>query len=176
MPVPFYDEKQKNPAWMGWLLVLSGAGLLMFLVYLFIERYDASGGQWNKDLKGLIGAMVATLVSIGVAAWLVFINHLRVTISDEGIRYTFVPTFWKSRTVPASSILAFEIRRLGFWEFLQAGGKHKTIRLVERKKEVCIIRSFTVADLTLADGKHLILGTKNPDGLRWALKKLKSAE
>ena len=172
-PVPYYEEKQTNPTWMGWTVILFGSGLLIFLLYLFADRYHAASGSWTKELTGLVGAMIGTVSAIAVAAWLLFVNHLRVRVSDEGLEYVFVPTFWKPRSIPVSSILSFEMRRLGFWEYIQAGGKHRSIRIVERRKEVCVIRSFTVADLSLPDGKHLILGTENPDGLRWALKKLK---
>lgn len=170
--VPFFEEKQNNPAWMGWTVTLLGSGLLVFLLYLFAERWYAAE-SWTNELTSLVGAMIGTVSAVAVAAWLLFVNHLRVTVSDEGLEYVFVPTFWKPRSIPVSSILSFEIRRLGFWEYIQAGGKHRSIRIVERRKEVCVIRSFTVADLSLSDGKHLILGTENPDGLRWALKKLK---
>lgn len=159
---------------MGWMVVLSGVGLLVFLIYLSVDRYEASGGAWNKDLKAVAGAAVGTVSAIAVASWLVFVNHLSVTITNEGVHYVFVPTFWKARKVPVDSIVSFEVRKMSFWEYIDAGGRHKSQQLVPRKKEVCVISSFTVADLALADGRHLLLGTRNPDGMLWALKKLKA--
>ncbi len=173
--VPFYEEKQTNPAWIGWIIILSGVGLLTFLTFMFIERYDAAGGAWSKDLTSLLGAAAGSSIALAVAAWLVFINHLTVTITEAGVQYLFVPTFWKPRTVSADAIVSFEVRKLSLWEFLQASRRYKSPLFTSGKKEVCILRTFTVADLALADGRHLLLGTRNPDGIRWALKKLKSA-
>lgn len=173
--VPFYEEKQTNPAWMGWIFILSGVGLLTFLTFLFIERYEASGGAWNKELTSVVGAAAGSSIALAVAAWLVFTNHLTVTVTEDGVQYLFVPTFWKPRTVTADAIVSFEVRKLSLWEFLQASRQYKSPMFASRKKEVCILRTFTVADITLADGRHLLLGTRNPDGFRWALKKLKSA-
>lgn len=161
---------------MGWLVVFFGVGMLIFILYSFADSYEASGGDWTKNLSGLAGAAAGSSIAVAVASWLVFINHLTVTITNEGVQYVFVPTFWKARTVAAASIVSFEVRTMSFWEYLSAGGRHKSIPLASRKKEVCVIRSFTVADLALANGRHLLLGTKNPDGMRWALKKLKGME
>ena len=171
--IPFYEERQANPPWMGWLLVFAGVGLLVFLGMLFMNRYEAASGVWTDDLSGLAGAAAGSSIAVGVAAWLIFINRLEVTISDEGIRYMFVPAFWKSRLVPSSSILSYELRNMGFWEFVSSQRKLRSRLWHSQKLEVCVIRSFKVVDLTLVDGRHLLLGTKNAEGMNWALRKLK---
>lgn len=173
--VPYYEEVQTAPPWMGWTIILSGMGMLTFLLILFVDRFTASAGVWNGDLTGLLGAAAGTAVSVGVAAWLVFSHRLAVWISDEGIRYLFVPTFWKPRKVSVESVVSFEVRKLSFWEYIASGGRRRTFPLAAQKKEICLVRSLTVADLALTDGRRILLGTRNPDGMRWALKKLKGA-
>ncbi len=176
MSVPFYEERQTNPPWIGWLVVFSGVAILGILLVVFINKYEESAGLWTDDLSGLAGAAAGSSVAIAVAAWLVFTTHLSVSISSEGITYTYVPSFWKPKHVPPESIEAFEVREMGWPEYVASGGRKRRIASTRGNKEVCIIHSLTVADLTLPGGRRLLLGTRNPDGLLWALKKLKGMQ
>lgn len=176
MSVPFYEERQTNPPWIGWLVVFAGVAILGVLLVVFINKYEESAGMWTDDLSGLTGAAAGSSIAIAVAAWLMFIAHLNVSISSEGVMYTYVPSFWKPKRVAPESIQAFEIRKMGLPEYLASGGRKRRLSSVRNNKEVCIIHSFTVADLTLAGGRKLLLGTRNPDGLLWALKKLKGMQ
>ena len=161
---------------MGWLLVFFGVAILGILLVVFITKYEESAGMWTEDLSGLVGAAAGSSIAMAVAAALVFSAHLSVSVSSEGITYTFVPSFWKPKKVSPESIELFQIRKMGLSEYMASGGRRRRISSLRGNKEVCIIHSFTVADLTLVGGRKLLLGTRNPDGFLWALKKLKGTQ
>lgn len=176
MTVPFYEEKQTNPAWMGWAVVIVGTGMLVFVITTLAQKWPANGNLMNDDVKGLLATVAGILITAGVMAWLVFSNHLTVSVDREGLTYLFWPVFWKPKHIPAESLAGFEIRKMSFMEYIASGGSRRAIRPANPKTEVCIIRSFTVAELRLRDGRKVLLGTTNPDGLGRALKKLQAID
>jgi hypothetical protein len=166
----FFEEKQRNPPWMGWIVIIAGMGMLGFVLVELLKRWVDPN---NPDTSELLVWTPGIIVIVGVIAWLVLSNHLSVSIDKEGISYVFVPTFWKPKRIEADQLESFELRMITFSELTSSGASHDVFK-AKRKREVCVIWGSTVADLHLRDGRQVILGTRNPEGMRWALKRLQN--
>lgn len=156
---------------MGWIIIITGVVMLCFVLVELVKRWvDPS----NPDTGGfLVWAAPGIILGVGVIAWLVLSNHLSVSIDKEGITYVFVPAFWKPKRIEATELESFELRKVTFSELTSSGASHDVFK-AKQKKEVCVIWGSTVADLHLRDGRQVLLGTRNPDGMLWALKRLQS--
>lgn len=153
---------------MGWIVIFTGMGMLGFVLVELTKRWaDPS----NPNTSGLLAWVPGIILGVGVIAFFVLSNHLSVSIDKEGITYRFVPTFWKPKRIEVEQLESFELRKIAFSEITSAGASHDVLK-AKQKKEVCVIWGSTVADLHLRDGRQVILGTKNPDGMMWALKRL----
>ncbi len=164
-PVPYFEEKQRYPQWIPWIGVFIGMGIAAWVVPVFVDRLNNGKG----DLGELLAVIAGIIILIAVLGGLFAVYRLTIAVDQDGISYLYFPTFLKPKRIPTGCIVSFEVRELSFSEIAAEHPKKKS------RKEVCVLYSWTVADLELSDGSHVILGTTNPDGLRWALKKLQSS-
>ncbi len=167
----FFEEKQVNAPWMGWLTVMVGVGMLVFVLIEIANRW----GNPDSNLSGPVAGVVGIVVIVATVAYLAFTHHLHVSIDREGISYVFVPSFYTPKRIPADAVQSFEIRKLTTSELFE-GSRQSQNKWKSKapKKELCVVGGWTVADLQLNDGRRVLLGTKNPDGLLWALKRLQN--
>lgn len=163
----FFEEKQVNAPWMGWTAVFIGVGLLVFVLLKLSIRWQSTGSV-AELIAGGLGVVVVT----GTIAWLAFTHHLHVTVDREGISYTFVPSFYEAKRIAASDLTSFELRRLTTSEMFESTRSSRKLDKKAPKKEVCVVGGWLVADLRLKGGRQVLIGTRNPDGLLWALKRL----
>lgn len=170
LPVPFFEEKQVNAPWMGWVIVFAGVGTLVVVVVKLSERWYNTG-----SIAELIAGTLGVILIGGSIAWLAFTHHLAVSIDKEGISYVFVPSFYEAKRITADNVESFELRKLVASEMF---GAKSSSRLKSKlpKKEICVVAGMLVVDLRLKDGRHVLLGTNNPDGMLWALKKLQKQD
>lgn len=167
-----FEEKQVNPLWMGWLVVFFGVGMLTFLFYRFGEVWETAGGNLTDELKDLAGGAAGVSIGITVVAWLVFSIQLKVTVDREGLTYFCFPACFTEKRIEREDIAGFEIRKMSFMEYFKSGGSRTPFRLRPQKKEIFVLNCWTVVDLTLKDGRKVILGTTNSGGIERALNKL----
>lgn len=165
----FFEEKQINAPWMGWTAVFVAIGLLVFVLIKLTERWHNTG-----SVAELIAASLGVVLIGGTIAWLAFTHSLVVTIDRGGINYVFIPSFYESKRIQATDVESFELRRLKPWEAVEAAHDAKKAGKKNPKKEVCVVNGWMVAELRLKDGRQVVLGTRNPDGMLWALKRLQN--
>jgi len=163
----FFEEKQVNAPWMGWTAVFVGVGLLVFVLLKLSERWHTTG-----SVAELIAGGIGVVVIAGTIAFLAFTHHLQVTVDREGIRYIYVPSFYEAKRIAASDIISFELRKLTSAEMFESTKASKKLKNKLPMKEICTIGGWMVADVRLKDGGQILLGTRNPDGILWALKRL----
>jgi hypothetical protein len=171
-PAVTFEEKQVNPPWMGWLAGCIGVGALAFLFFRIGELWLEAEGELTEDLKDLLGGAVGMSIGFTVLVWMVFSIQLMVIVDREGLTYFCFPLYFSEKRIEAEDIASFRIRKITFAEFLQSGGRRRLFLRGPQKKVICVIRCWTVADLRLKDGRNVILGTTNPDGIERALNKL----
>ncbi len=167
----FFEEKQTNPPWIGWIVIFFG---MVFLSFVLIELANRWNDPSNPDTSGPLAGCAGIILVVGVVAWLIFNNHLSVSIDREGISYVFLPTFMDAKRIEADQVESFELRKMTFSEFISSTKSKRALHKVDQQKEVCVMKGWTVADIQLRDGRRVILGTENPDGMHWALKRLQN--
>lgn len=157
---------------MGWLAGGIGVGALAFLAFRIGNLWFAGGGELTDELKDLLGGVAGMSIGFTVLVWMVFSIQLMVIVDREGLTYFCFPLYFTEKRIEREDIASFRIRKISFMEFLQSGGRRRLFRRGPQKKEICVIRCWTVADIELKDGRNVILGTTNPDGMERALSKL----
>jgi len=165
----FFEEKQVNAPWMGWTAVFIGLGALVFVLLKLSDRWHSTG-----SIAELIAGGIGVVLITGTIAWLAFTHHLFVTIDREGINYTYVPTFYEPKRIAAAELISYELRKLTSSEMFESSKTAKKLKNKMPQKEICTVGGWMVADLRLKDGRQILLGTHNPDGLLWALKRLQN--
>jgi hypothetical protein len=171
-PIITFEEKQVNPRWAGWLAVFFGMGLVALLLYRVAELWEAAGGELTDTLRDLLGGAAGMSIAMTVVAWMVFSIQLKVTVDREGLTYFYFPMCYMEKRIDREDIASFEIRKMSFMEYLKFGGSRTPFRLLQQKKEICVLNCWTVVDLTLNDGRKVILGTSNPGSIERALNRL----
>ena len=176
--VVFYEEEQRNPGWLVWVIVLFGLGMLVFTLTMTLQQWENSGTM-SRDVIKLMVAAGGIVVTIGVVSWLVTANRLTVHVNKEGITYQLFPNCLKSKHIPVEAIASYELRKMTSMEQFYAGGTYRPVRSkffnhFSPGKEYNILLGCKVADVKLKDGRRILLGTRNPDGMLWAMKKLLS--
>lgn len=176
--VVFYEEEQRNPGWFMWVTIFFGLGMLVFTVTRTLQQWEKSGAMNNDVVKLMVTAGVI-VITIGLVAWLISANRLTVHVDKDGITYRLFPNCLKTKRIPAEAIASYELRKMTSMEQLYAGGRYRPARRglfnrVSSGKEYNVLLGCKVADVMLKDGRRIILGTRNPEGLMWALKKLLS--
>jgi len=176
--VVFYEEEQRNPGWLMWLIILFGLGMLMFVMTLMFQRMDSPGEVNNDIIKLMVGAG-GVVLTMGLVAWLISANRLTILVDKGGITYQLFPNCLKTKRIPVEAIASYELRKMTSMEQFYAGGTYRPVRSklfnqFSSGKEYNILLGCKVADVKLKDGRQILLGTRNPDGMMWALKKLLS--
>lgn len=176
--VVFYEEEQRNPAWFMWATVFFGLAMLAFTAITTLQQWEKSGAMSNDVIK-LMVATGGIVITIGLVAWLVSANRLTVHFDKDGITYQLFPNCLKTKRIPVEAIASYELRKMTSMEQLYAGGRYRSARrgLFSRGssgKEYNVLLGCKVADVKLKDGRRILLGTRNPDGMLWAMKKLLS--
>lgn len=163
----FFEEKQINAPWMGWSAVFVSVGLLAVVLLELSNRWHNTG-SFAELIAGALGVVLIG----GTVAWLAFTHHLMVSIDKEGISYTFAPSFYEPKRISSADIESFELRKLLTSELFASSKSSKWLKGDAATKEVCVVGGWMVVDFQLKSGRHVILGTHNPDGMLWALKRL----
>jgi hypothetical protein len=155
-----YEEEQRFTE-VRWVWI---ASVLVILSPLVIILLDEHHGQENT---GLI--ILTTLLAWIPVGLVLFWARFNIKIDQTGLHYRFSPTLYKWRTIRADGILAVEVRdKRGFFERIACGYQRsifrKTVFMNITGEKFVIIRS--------GDGQTLKIGSKNPEAMKLALKRL----
>ena len=170
----FFDEKQKLPVIIRWIVIFTGLALCFpFMQGMYVRSIlhepwgDASLSNSELMTLPVIVAMIA-----GSVAWLVSSMFLEIKIDQSGIYYRFFPHQIKTRRIDKKTIADFMIRKLRWIELAQS--KHAGKFRRSDKDQIFRLTGTMALELRMHDDLKIILGTQNPEGLRWAMKKLMS--
>lgn len=140
------------------------ASVLVILSPLVIILLDEDHGQENTGL--IILTTLAAWIPVGLV---LFLARFKIKIDQTGLHYCFPPTHYKWKTVRTDGILSVEVRdKRGFFERIACGYQRsifrKTVFMNITGEKFVIIRSD--------DGRTLKIGSKNPEAMQHALKRL----
>jgi hypothetical protein len=173
MKATWFEESQRlrdNP-WVWPLLAI--LTLSIFLPFgMGIYQQLVLGEPWGKEPMGdneMIYLSIFLTVCWAIAMFMMLFMKLEIKIDEEGIHYRFFPISpsWKLIRIDEIAEFSFEKK---YKLFDGRGiGHHRNIF----KKQ----RSFKIGGgkhlaMKMTDGRRLLLGTQNLDGLEWAMKKL----
>lgn len=127
------------------------------------------GIPWGEKPMSNEGIVAFTAVVFAIACfvtWLVVSMKLHVIIDAEGVHYRLFPASPKWSTFAKDEIIDFNVEKRNL--FLRFGHHAKWF---SKDKTVNVNGNFHLS-LFLKSGKKINLGSKNPEGLKWAMRKL----
>lgn len=153
--------------------MLVGASFLIATLPLGIGIYqqEADGIPWGEDptdtttLTFLL-AFIVLCAFIGGA--IVFLTKLDIRIANDGVHFRFFPTQIKWRLIQRDEIESYELKKLQWYDTGRLG------RLKSRLSGRKVYKTFgsSVVLIKLRSGEQIMLGTGNPEGIGWALKRM----
>jgi hypothetical protein len=168
----FFEEKQKLPGYIVWIVVFTSLAMCVPLLrglYMRLVLNEAWGKSSFSNVE-ICMSLAAVILVAGLVVWLLASMNLVVKIDGGGISYVSYPMGGRETRIGRQDIHSYEVRKLKWDELLQST---KSRRLLKQGKSQ--IHRFSGAMglvLKLADDATIILGTRNPDGMIWAMKKL----
>jgi hypothetical protein len=159
-----FEEEQRLTRvrwiWFAWIAFL--------LFPLFTLPLGESGSM--QDVGQIFLTMGATALPLGVV---LFMTRFQVKIDEEGIRYRFMPNSYKWRFIPKTTIESFEVQEKKTWfEKIHCGyyRSHKCNSIQMN------ITGKKLVHVKLTGGKRIKIGSENPEGIEYALKRLTTAK
>jgi hypothetical protein len=168
----FFEEKQVLPRYIVWITVFTTLAMCIPLLRgLYIRQ--VLNGPWGKSdfSVGEIYLSLALVLLVGsLVVWLIASMSLVVKIEGEAISYRSFPAAPKEKRISRHEILNYQVRKLHWKELIQST---KSRRLLQHpKRRIYRFSGRMGLVLNLVDDASIILGTTNPDGMIWAMKKL----
>ncbi|NPA35860.1 MAG: hypothetical protein GXO47_03315 [Chlorobi bacterium] len=167
--VYFKEEQTIDVWWMKFLLLFVLLATLV-PVYYGLFRQLSTGEPWgDKPVSdsGLIILSVALTVIMAGVLFLVFGSKLITKVYPEGIYITLSP-FFKNKFIPKEKIKEFEIRK--YRPIMEYGGYG--LRYSVRNGKAYNMGGNTGLQLHFTDGEKLLIGTRHPEQLKEAVKKM----
>ena len=157
-----------------WVVALVIAVLLAALLPLAygLHQQLVMGIPWgDKPMSdnGLIAMFLVVIVSVGIGAFMILSSRLEVKVDGDNLRYRYFPITPQWQLITRALIDSYSLEK-GFRMFRSSGfGHHRSFLLRTRSYR---IRGARYLSLKLKNGQTILLGTQNPEGLEWAMKKL----
>jgi hypothetical protein len=169
----YFEEVQtfRENRWVPVLVIAISAFTLLPIAYGMYQQL-VTGVPWgDKPMSdnGLILMFLSVLVSIGIAASVVLLSRLEVEVNEQGLRYRYFPITFKWQLVTPDNIESYTLEKR--FRIFQSGGFGYN-RNILRQRRSYRIRGGRHLSLKLKNGQQVLLGTQNPEGLEWAMKKL----
>lgn len=160
----FKETQRIDVTWLRWLFIISGAAIVLMLVYAVIS------GQEDVEGAGLYVGILIVLFSMGGTYWLVFKTELETTIDSAGFQYRYPPFLNRTKTIAWSEIESWELIRLtdriGFVGY-GYGYKKQTFRKITS----FLMGGNEAVRLILTNGHTFIFNTRMTMELQHALAK-----
>jgi hypothetical protein len=166
----FYEEDQQlrnNP----WIYVFMLAVTMSVLLPLIQGIYQQviEGRPWGDEPmsdNALIALSVIIFALCCGVTWMLTSMKLHVIIDSEGVHYRFFPNEPRWRTIRKEEIIDFDIHKTNLFNRF---GHHRQWFIKTKRMNV---NGRVLLSLRLKSGKKIKLGSRNPEGLEWAMKKL----
>jgi hypothetical protein len=134
-----------------------------------IHLQVVQGEPWGDKPMSNDGLIAMTIFMFSICAlvtWIVVSTKLHVIIDTEGVHYRFFPHEPKWSMVSKEEIMDFEVEKKNLFALF---AHHQ--KWFEKTKTMNVNGNFHLT-LFLKNGKKLKIGSGNPEGLQWAMKKL----
>ncbi len=166
----FKEEQQWSPGVRILLLALATGSTVMFvsISYWQIVRHIPVGDHPMENDKLLTLSIIMILAS-WITCIMFILVRFTITIGDTGVEYRFAPLPYVSKFVNREDILNYTVRKCNPWKEFKGYGINRTP--LKRNRSI-ILGGNNVLELTTNDGKKIFLGTRKPDLLSFAMKKL----
>jgi|GEM_PF-2471869 len=171
MRIPFFEEVQtlRNNPWV-WVFAMIPLLVAMIPIGAGLHLQLVEGKPWgDKPMsdEGLITfAVFMAIIFLSFIA-LICTSTLRIRIDNEGVRYKKFPSR-KWATIRFEEIARFEPKKLGLFQtpgsqkFPARNLQHKVIKILSRRAVVFFLKN----------GNTITLGTANPEGIFFSLKRV----
>jgi hypothetical protein len=169
----YFEEVQtfRENRWVLALVIALSVFTLLPIAYGMRQQL-VDGVPWGDEPmpdNGLIFMFLFVLLCIGIAAFVVLSSRLEVAVDAQGLRYRFFPITPKWKRLTRDEIASYTLEK--HFKIFESGGfgHHRSIL---RKTRSYRIRGGHHLSLKLNNGQRLLLGTQNPEGMEWAMRKL----
>ena len=166
----YYEEEQnlRTNQWLYVCILILTLGALLPLIH-GIYWQVMKGIPWGEkpmSNEGIIALAAAVFAIACFVTWITVSVKLHVIIDTEGVHYRFFPDSPRWSTIGKDDIIDFDVEE-----------KHVFLRFGYHARWFSKIRTMNVngnfhLSLFLKNGKKINLGSKNPEGLKWAMRKL----
>jgi hypothetical protein len=169
----YHEEVQAlrdNPWFRVLLIALTIAAVLPIGSGLYWQIFK--GQPWGNEPmsnNGLIALFLLLIVVCVVVNWLLLSRKLELKIGEDGVHYRLFPQQLKWAMISKSEIADFTIERKKFPNF-----RIRHAQLTKRQK-IMDINGNVLLSLQLKNGQKIRLGSRNPEAVAWAMRKLFSS-
>lgn len=166
----YYEEEQnlKDNRWLWVLLLIFTMGALLPLIdgmYWQVIKGQPWGDKPMSD-DGIIALFIIIFIICCLVTWIMVSMKLHVIIDAEGVHYKFFPNEPKWSTISKEEIIDFDIAKKNI--FSRFGHRRHWFL----KTKTMNVNGTVHLSLYLKNGRKIQLGSRNPEGLKWAMKKL----
>ena len=176
----YYREEQKYTQWWVWMLVATGCAAaaipFWYGLYIQLELGQPWGDKPMSDNQLVVTAIVMTLFMAGIIL-LFRLQKLEITITDEGIRYRFLPFIRKQRLISPSEIELWTVEKYsplksyGGYGIRASFGK-RGFRRRSKSDKAYIVYGNLGLRLKLKNGTSLTMSTLRKDAMAHAMQKM----
>jgi hypothetical protein len=164
-----FKEEQKYDKWWFWLILLSASGLAVGPVWYGLFHQVTTGQPWGDDPSSngalTLTASLTTLLMAGIM-WLFKTIRLQVEITENEVRFRYLPLVRKWRSIKRTEIERYEIGK--FKPIARYGGWG--IRIGFRKHSRAYSTTGNIGlKLFLKNGKMIVIGTQRAQAISYAM-------
>jgi hypothetical protein len=163
----YYEEVQsyKQNPW-TWVALLAICLAVLLSVGNGLYWQLLKGEPWgDMSNEGMILISAFPLFICALISWLILSVKLQVTVDASGVSYKFFPTASKWTKISKEEISGFTIEKRSLVSALRHLNDSEKVKSMN-------INGRAMMALELKNGKKIKLGSGNPEGFAWAMKKL----
>jgi hypothetical protein len=163
-----FEEKQRYTQWWLWLIIISTAAMVigMFVYAMYFQL--VLGNPWgdNPMSNDALIANSLFIITAMVVMLLIFFNSvLEVVVDRTSVSYRYFPLIRKWRRIERETIQGFEKKTY----YLKGYGIKRDLR----GNRAVNVKGNIGVEITMLDGKRLLIGTQKAEEFMDALNKMK---
>lgn len=173
MKTPWFEETQKfrDNHWSWAIIILFATASIVPLAYGMYQQFVLGVPWGNKPMgnRELIFVTVPVVLASGIGIFILVSLTLQTRIDESGFYYRFFPIKPSWTHVALDEIETYSLEKR--FKLMDAGGIGRHRNLLKKQVSYKIWGGKHIA-IRMRSGKRLLIGTRNLDGLEWAMKKL----
>jgi hypothetical protein len=158
----YFQEEQRFNQWWIWIIIAFVTGVWIWQIVQQVIMGKPFGNNPAPDLVVFLTAIPVVLVF-----FLFRMMKLETVIDQDGVKCRFKPFQRKFKSFPVNDIVLYEVKKYN--PIMEYGGWG--IRY-GRKGTAYNVRGNMGLYLELRNRKTFLIGTQNPDSVRYAMDKL----